>query len=62
MKEQNRCEQLVREEWQNICLLQDAEQNLSAGWCQVAVSLLNVERLSWDTARDLDAYLLRGMK
>lgn len=42
--------------------MQDAEQNLSAGWYQVAVSLHNVERLSWDTARDLDAYLVRSMK
>lgn len=31
-------------------------------WYQAAVSLHNVERLSWDTARDLDAYLVRGMK
>lgn len=35
---------------------------VSAGGYQVAVSLHNVEQLSWDTARDLDAYLVRGMK
>lgn len=37
-------------------------RRVSAGKYQVAVSLHNVEQLSWDTAGDLDAYLVRGMK
>lgn len=37
-------------------------RSVSAGGYQVAVSLHNVEQLSWDTAWDLDAYLVRGMK
>lgn len=36
--------------------------SVSAGRYQVAVSLHNVEQLSWDTAWDLDAYLVRGTK